>query len=305
MSRVSVLIPNYQGEKWIEKTIQSCLQQKWLLEIIVVDDGSTDESLFLLKKLESAHPDVIRVYRNQSKGGNNARNHAFSLSKGEFIQWLDVDDQIEDGKFQAQVECFDGNGQLDIVYSDWKLLTYTPDFKIINREVIKNRAVEDFVNELLFNRWSPPHCYLLKREAAAKLHELQAWNPDTYVLQDREYFTVAAIHGFKFGYTEGIYCIYNRWSINSVSAARADIKYSATEKILTRFEEMIKSSLKIDNDKKKEYLNIIYTERILLRALGYPAKIDQAIKWRHVRWSMIKGVRTNMKFLWETLKLRF
>jgi glycosyltransferase involved in cell wall biosynthesis len=305
MSRVSVLIPNYQGEKWLKTTIQSCLQQEDLLEIIVVDDGSVDKSVSLLEEFQLRYPKLVRVYKNDLKGGNNARNCAFSHSKGEFIQWLDSDDQIREGKFTAQIGFLDKNEHIDIVYSDWELLIYGEGFKRVEREVKKNKPRTDFLMALLMDKWSPPNCYLMRRAAAEKLHEVKAWNPETQVFQDREYFTIAAILGFRFGYTAGIFATYNRWNRKSVSAiASRGMKYSTLEYILNRFENMILDQRNIFEGGVEEYLDIIHMEKILLRALGHPAKIDSGIEWKKVKWSRINGIRTNIKFCWQNVILK-
>src|SRR5579872_3830113 len=125
MPQISVIIPNYQCEKWLSRTIDSCLQQnEYLKEVIVIDDHSTDQSWNLLSHYQSEYPGIIKIYRNKLKGGNNARNYGFELSEGEFIQWLDADDQLLPGKFAAQLDIFGKHADTDIVYSDWKLDIY-------------------------------------------------------------------------------------------------------------------------------------------------------------------------------------
>ena len=71
--------------------------------------------------------------------------------------------------------------------------------------------------QLLIDNWRPPHAYLLRREAAAKLHSLAAWNPQTLVAMDREYFTLAALQGFKFLYVPQTFVRYYRWSPSQVT----------------------------------------------------------------------------------------
>ena len=86
---VSVIIPNYNYEKFIAETIESVLSQTYKnVEIIVVDDGSKDKSLEVLEKFG----DKIRVIQQKNAGVSAARNHGVSFSKGEFIAFLDADD---------------------------------------------------------------------------------------------------------------------------------------------------------------------------------------------------------------------
>lgn len=261
MSKVSVIIPNYNCARWLETTIGSCLEQReYLKEIIVVDDQSTDNSLEVLRGLEARHPDLIRVYRNENKGGNNARNLGYSKSSGEYIQWLDADDVILPGKFKAQVEFMDANPGVDIVYSDWKVAIMDGEGKIVNEAFKKNKQRKDMVVALLEDRWSAPHAYLLRRPIAQKLHELVAWNPATRVGQDREYFTIAAILGSNFTYLPGLFAQYNKWSTKTISSVNDKYRNEDAWEMYQRFSELIEGS---GTSRAHLYVNIIYTNKLL------------------------------------------
>ena len=98
---VSILIPAYNSAPWIAETVQSALAQTWQRkEIIVVDDGSTDETFAVAQKF--AGPSV-KVVRSENQGASGARNTAYSLSHGDYIQWLDADDLLAPDKVERQV----------------------------------------------------------------------------------------------------------------------------------------------------------------------------------------------------------
>lgn len=102
MSLVSVIIPSYNSVAYIKETLDSVFNQTYKnLEIIVVDDGSTDGSLNYLKSLE--HP-KLKVEKNKGKGACAARNYGFELSSGDLIQYLDADDLLSSDKIEAQVK---------------------------------------------------------------------------------------------------------------------------------------------------------------------------------------------------------
>ena len=89
MIKVSILIPCYNAEKWIAQCIESALNQTYAnKEVIVVDDGSTDGSLDIIKNFG----DKIRWETSPNRGGNAARNRLLELSSGEWLQSLDADD---------------------------------------------------------------------------------------------------------------------------------------------------------------------------------------------------------------------
>ena len=99
---VSILIPAYNAEKWIADTIRSAQAQTWQpKEIIIVDDGSTDATFEIAKKFES---ESVRVHCQENAGPSAARNTAFSLCRGEYIQWLDADDLLAPTKIELQMQ---------------------------------------------------------------------------------------------------------------------------------------------------------------------------------------------------------
>lgn len=99
---VSILIPAFNSEEWIADTLKSALAQTWEpKEIIVVDDGSTDRTLSVVRSFSSAG---VRVVTQRNQGAAAARNHALRLSRGEYIQWLDADDLLAPDKIALQME---------------------------------------------------------------------------------------------------------------------------------------------------------------------------------------------------------
>jgi glycosyltransferase involved in cell wall biosynthesis len=98
---VSILIPCFNAERWIAETLDSALAQTWPnLEIIVVDDGSTDRSAEIV---ETYADRGVRLIRQANAGASATRNRAFAASNGAFIQFLDHDDFIDPDKVALQV----------------------------------------------------------------------------------------------------------------------------------------------------------------------------------------------------------
>ena len=122
---VSILIPAYNAEAWIGDTIRSAMAQAWpRTEIIVVDDGSTDGTLALARKFE-AHG--VRVVGQKNQGASAARNKAFSLCSGDYIQWLDADDLLAPDKIARQMEMVrQGVGKRTLLSSPWGRFMYRP-----------------------------------------------------------------------------------------------------------------------------------------------------------------------------------
>lgn len=92
---VSIVIPAYNAEAFIKDAIESAYSQSYRpIEVIVVDDGSTDNTWNIINELKM--PDLVLIHQD-NKGLSSARNKGLSISKGYFIKFLDADDQLLDG----------------------------------------------------------------------------------------------------------------------------------------------------------------------------------------------------------------
>lgn len=120
---VSILIPAYNAEEFIADTIQSAIAQTWpRKEIIVVDDGSTDRTAEIARKFTSK--DVAFVSKG-NEGAAATRNHAFALSQGDYIQWLDADDLLSPDKIEQQLGALrEDDSKRTLLSSSWGLFRY-------------------------------------------------------------------------------------------------------------------------------------------------------------------------------------
>lgn len=91
---VSVIIPVYNSEQYIQQCIQSVLDQTYSsLEILIIDDGSTDNSLKLCQEFKKAD-NRIQIFSQRNKGASSARNYALDIATGDYVFFLDSDDAI-------------------------------------------------------------------------------------------------------------------------------------------------------------------------------------------------------------------
>ena len=98
---VSILIPIYNAENYLQETINSALNQTWQnIEIILVDDGSMDNSLAIAQKFVSSK---VKVISQSNQGASAARNRALKEAQGDFIQYLDADDLLNPIKIEQQI----------------------------------------------------------------------------------------------------------------------------------------------------------------------------------------------------------
>ena len=104
---VSIIIPVYNAERHLVECIESALNQTWAhKELILVDDGSTDNSLEIANSFKSAS---VKIFSQQNSGASVARNTGLKEAKGKYIQFLDADDILSPDKIEAQIKCLNGS----------------------------------------------------------------------------------------------------------------------------------------------------------------------------------------------------
>ncbi|MFB2882319.1 glycosyltransferase [Floridanema aerugineum] len=115
MPTISVIIPVYNGEKTIQQTIESVINQTFTdFEIIIINDGSKDSTLDIISTIQDPR---IKVFSYANAGLSASRNRGLSLASGEFISFLDADDCWTPDKLQAQLEALQANPEAAVAYS--------------------------------------------------------------------------------------------------------------------------------------------------------------------------------------------
>jgi glycosyltransferase involved in cell wall biosynthesis len=120
---ISILIPAYNAQEWLAESMRSALDQTWeRTEIIVVDDGSRDQTLAIAHRFESKQ---VKVVSQENHGAAAARNKCFSLSQGQYIQWLDADDLLGRDKISRQMEVLSRDvSRRTLVSGEWAPFLY-------------------------------------------------------------------------------------------------------------------------------------------------------------------------------------
>lgn len=150
---VSIVIPVYNAEAHVCESVESVLQQDLphhLLELIVVDDGSTDSSVSIIQDLLSKcdfHADLIRT---ENGGPSRARNLGWQQAKGSWIQFADADDLLHPGKIGLQMQAAaELSSDVAVAYSDWQRLRLIDGDWVPDGETISPRIEGDALVALL------------------------------------------------------------------------------------------------------------------------------------------------------------
>jgi len=119
MVKVSVIVPVYNGEKYIREAIDSILNQSYKdFEVIVIDDGSKDNTLSIIKEYDGK----IRWKSQKNKGQASAINEGIKMAKGEYVAYLDADDVCMPERLKIQVRYLDEHPNVGLVYSGCYLI---------------------------------------------------------------------------------------------------------------------------------------------------------------------------------------
>lgn len=141
---VSVIIPVYNCEEYTQQCLDSIYGQTYnSYEIIVINDGSTDASLRILRENAKKH-DNITLIEQTNKGQGFTRNHALKQANGDYVLFVDADDYIEPQTLELVVARAEKDGA-DVVHFDWKMLRKLPDgttyLSHFNSESFSNKSL--------------------------------------------------------------------------------------------------------------------------------------------------------------------
>ena len=217
---VSILIPSHNAEKWIRETIESALSQTWAKnEVIVVDDGSTDSTLQILKRFRSAR---LKVIAQENRGACAARNTAFSLAQGDFIQWLDADDLLAVDKIAQQMRHIGSNRDSKILLSSaWAKFHYRPHAAkfIPNALWTDLDPIEWLMVRLSQNVWMPIQSWLISRTLA---DTAGPWDERLAQDQDGEYMCRVVAKSEMVKFVPEAKAFYRVGNTGTISTSKSD-----------------------------------------------------------------------------------
>lgn len=223
--RVSFIIPCYNMEKWIREAVESCLRQREIEpEVLVIDDGSADGSLEIVKSFG----DRVRWETGPNRGVNASRNRALTLATGKYVCFLDADDRLEEDVIHHQAGLLEKTAA-DVCYGDWRHLIMKRGRAIL-APVNQSGSQEDILRSLLDGWWCPPFAYLHRREFLLK-NELY-WNEHLGFPDDFEFIVRVALAGARFCYRPSLTGYYRMHPQPRLSCIPARNKVENTTKIL-------------------------------------------------------------------------
>ncbi len=197
IASVAIVIPCWNAENWIERAVESALAQDWSqLQVVVVDDGSTDNSLTKLNALG----DRIEVLTGPNQGAQVARNRGLRAATSKYVLFLDADDYLEKGAIEAWVKEIN---DADLLFGPFVRERDGERFEPLRPSKPVTRA--SLLSDWSEGRFTPPCAVLWRRSF---LNSIGGWNEKVKRKQDSELVFRAVLAGAKCVLAEGGLGIY-------------------------------------------------------------------------------------------------
>lgn len=210
---VSIILPCYNGGSFLAEAIVSCLQQTYRpIEIVIVDDGSTDNSLEIIKSYGNA----ITWETGPNRGPSAARNRGFELSNGKYIQYLDADDYLMPYKLARQVSFLEEETKVDVVYGDWRMLHSIFEGQWQYGNVITFGAAVDIKAGLLTHAWLHTGSPLFRRDIVCRSG---GWDENIRNAEEKDFQFAVAMAGGVFQYQQLCGYVYRRYGPVTLSTS--------------------------------------------------------------------------------------
>lgn len=219
---VSIILPCYNGERFLEKAIQSCLDQTWTdWELIIVDDASTDSTPDIINRYASMKSNISTVRLETNLGLPAALNSGFSQARGRYLTWTSDDNQYAPTALAEMLDVLDNNVTVAVVYAD-----YTVQYE--SKSSTQRIHVGDPSRINVSNCVGP--CFLYRRE----VHErLGGYAEDLFLAEDYDFWLRASAE-FKMQALQSDLYLY-RWHGKSLTSQKDVAVVKVTARARARF----------------------------------------------------------------------
>jgi glycosyltransferase involved in cell wall biosynthesis len=285
--RVSVIVPCFNGARFLREAIDSALAQTYAdVEVVVADDGSTDESVAIV----ASYGDRVRGLRQRNAGPSAARNLALGAATGEYVALLDADDRYHPHKLERQVDLLRRRPEVGAVYCGWRLVDAN------GRELPERgwpQGEGDLLDRLVLGNLFHPVSVVLRRRIVDVAGGFDERCP---VNEDWDLFLRASRHGALWARVDGALCDYRIHP--GQSHERLALVHGIAREILDRFFTAPDLSERIRRLQTRAYEEADLRAAAELHAAGATPDGDAALRRAVARRPGILGEpRTMIRFL--------
>ena len=241
--KFSVVIPIYNVEKYLEETIQSVIEQsigfKQNIQIILVNDGSPDNSEKICLKYKGLYPENIIYIKQENAGVSSARNKGMEYIDGEYVNFLDSDDKWNKDAFEKVDKFFEKNkDNIDVVACRKKYFEAKNDYHMLDYEFKENKIVD------IFEDYKYCHLHVASSFIKSEIARKYKFSTNLKYGEDAEYISKVILEKEKYGILSDV--IYNYRSRLDGTSALQNNKKSIDHYIKTLeyfHESLIKASI--------------------------------------------------------------
>lgn len=273
MSKVSVIVPVYNVENYLERCLESLVNQTLEdIEIIVVNDGSTDNSQNIIDRYKKAYPKKIVSLRKKNGGLGDARNYGLKYASGEYIGFVDSDDWVNKETYEYSYKVA-VEKKLDIVIYD---IIFEPNLKKLKMEL-----EEDIIYSLKKNKKllliDPSVCNKIYKSDLFKQNNIIF--PNNIFHEDRPTIVEILYYSERVGYVNKYFYHYLKGRQNSITTQINEKKFIDIINALNMIEKFLK-----DKDIYEEYREIFieiveknYINFSIKAIAEYKSKLDRNV----------------------------
>lgn len=231
----SIIIPCYNAETWISECLDSVIAQTYRpLEVIVIDDGSTDSSLKIIQRCATQYPDLIRYESTSNRGACTARNTGFRTSRGEYVMFLDADDVIEPTAIAELVYALH-NTDYGIAACNWRYLRHSRDKLAVFGAPRSPKNLNDIERELA-GYYNPLGSLLFTQTAVTSVG---GWDESLSAFQDVDLKLRCLLQGIKLVRINQIGFFYRLHDGISVSKQTSEASFRSQLTVLQKTEGLM------------------------------------------------------------------
>ena len=261
MTKLSVIVPCYNTKDYLPTCVDSIIANKVKdMEIILVNDGSKDDTLKVIKDYVKKYPKLIKCVDKKNGGLSDARNAGVKEAKGEYISFIDSDDYIDDNMLSTMLNKAI-YGDFDIVTCDVKMV-YSDHEVIVNPGYDKDLLNKDEIKNAMYNFYPAACNKIYKKELLDKIKFKKG-----ILYEDVEFIYRLLPSVSKIGVVSGVYYNYVQRE-NSITYTYNEKLYDLVNNFDSVFEYYEKNNIFIEYEDELEYVYVRYSFATFMKRLA-------------------------------------
>ena len=239
MKKVSIVLPTYNGEKFIRESIESIINQTYKYwELIIVDDGSTDNTPVIIKEFEKKDSRIKVITNTINQNLPNSLNIGFRQAEGEYYTWTSDDNMFKHTAIEVMVNLLNENNNIDLVSLNYDYIDENDNF--VKTYVVKPQK-RNIRNLVKMNNIGA--CFMYKKEIT---EIVGTYDSEMFCAEDYDYWFRIALNG-NILYRDDLNLYSYRINSKSLTATKIDVVISKMRFLADKYSVSLMKKLKMNN----------------------------------------------------------